>query len=315
LKISSDLKVGFFAAITLAFFIFFILYFNLAKVRLGKFNTYTITFRDLTGLTSQDDVKMAGFKVGFIQSVFLKNGGTNVDVNVCLNSDILLRQNAQAEIRQDGLLGAKYLDINPGDSSLPILKSGEKLSNQGRSSASVEDIIHRFRNVAENIEELTKNLKNNFGQEQQVLINETFKNIYSSSIKIAEFSDCLAKNQDNLNKIIADAKTLTEGLAPLAEDLKKVSFKLDDQVLPAFQASMEKISNVFDRDFGSVADRLNIIIGNINNIALKINDGHGLFGQFVNDKQMYNDLAFSINKIKEFLDTKDKKKMFKISLW
>jgi len=315
LKISSDLKVGFFAAIALVFFMSFIIYFNLAKVRLGKFNSYTITFKDLTGLTGQDDVKMAGFKVGFIQSVQLKNGGTLVDVNVLLNSDIIVRQNAQAEIRQDGLLGAKYLDINPGDSALPALKSGDKFSVQGRSSASVEDIIHRFRNVAENIEELTKNLKHNFGAEQQILINETFKNIYASSQKIAEFSDCLAKNQENLNKIIEDTKTFTQGLAPLVDDLKKVSVKLDDHVLPAFQESMEKISHVFDRDFGSVADRLNEIIGNINNIALKINTGQGLFGQFINDQKMYNDLSFSINKIKEFLDTKDKKKMFKISLW
>jgi phospholipid/cholesterol/gamma-HCH transport system substrate-binding protein len=315
LKISADFKVGFFAAITLAFLLTFIVYFNLAKVRLGKYNSYTITFKDLTGLSCHDDVKMAGFKIGHIQSVFLKNGGTSVDVDILLDSKIEVRQNAQAEIRQDGLLGAKYLDINPGDLSLPVLKSGDTLPLQGRSSASVEDIIHRFRNVAENIEELTKNLKNNFGSEQQILISETFKNIYSSSAKIAEFSECLAQNQENLNKIIADAKLFTEGLEPLVNNLQNVSLKLDDQVLPSFQQSMEKISNVFDRDFGSVADRLNEIIGNINNIASKINNGQGLFGKFINDPKMYSDLAFSISKVKEFLDTKDKKKMFKISLW
>ena len=315
MKISADLKVGFFAAVTLAFFISFILYFNLAKVRLGKFNSYNITFRDLTGLTGQDDVKMAGFKIGFIESVHLQNGGTSVAVKVCLNSDIILRQNAQAEIRQDGLLGAKYLDINPGDQTLPVLKSGDILPMQGRSSASVEDIIHRFRNVAENIEELTKNLKHNFGAEQQILINETFKNIHASSVKIAAFSDCLIQNQENLNKIMVDAKSFTESLVPLADNLQKVSVKLDDQVLPAFQDSMEKISHVFDRDFGSVADRLNEIIGNINHIAIKIDKGQGLFGQFINDPKMYGDLAFSISKIREFLDTKDKKKLFKISLW
>jgi ABC-type transporter Mla subunit MlaD len=315
MKISADLKVGFFAAVTLAFFISFILYFNLAKVRLGKFNSYNITFRDLTGLTGQDDVKMAGFKIGFIEKVQLQNGGTSVSVRVCLNSDILVRQNAQAEIRQDGLLGAKYLDINPGDQTLPVLKSGDTLPIHGRSSASVEDIIHRFRNVAENIEELTKNLKHNFGAEQQILINETFKNIHASSVKIAEFSDCLVQNQENLNKIMVDAKSFTERLLPLADILQKMSVKLDDQVLPAFQESMEKISHVFDRDFGSVADRLNEIIGNINKIAIKINTGQGLFGQFINDPKMYSDLAFSFAKIKEFLDTKDKKKLFKISLW
>ncbi len=315
MKISADLKVGFFAAVTLAFFISFILYFNLAKVRLGKFNSYNITFRDLTGLTGQDDVKMAGFKIGFIESVHLQNGGTSVAVKVCLNSDIILRQNAQAEIRQDGLLGAKYLDINPGNQALPVLKSGDMLPIQGRSSASVEDIIHRFRNVAENIEDLTKNLKHNFGAEQQILINETFKNIHASSVKIAAFSDCLIQNQENLNKIMVDAKSFTESLVPLADNLQKVSVKLDDQVLPAFQDSMEKISHVFDRDFGSVADRLNEIIGNINHIAIKIDKGQGLFGQFINDPKMYGDLAFSISKIREFLDTKDKKKLFKISLW
>jgi hypothetical protein len=123
------------------------------------------------------------------------------------------------------------------------------------------------------------------------------------------------QNQENLNKIMVDAKLFTERLVPLADNVQKMSVKLDDQVLPAFQESMEKISHVFDRDFGSVADRLNEIIGNINKIAIKINTGQGLFGQFINDPKMYSDLAFSFAKIKEFLDTKDKKKLFKISLW
>jgi phospholipid/cholesterol/gamma-HCH transport system substrate-binding protein len=299
LKVTTEIKVGFFAAASVIFLIFFITYFRLSKIHLNNYNIYTVNFKEISGLSKKADIKIAGVKIGWVEDIALINGGDIVDVKLCINPDVQIRYDAIVEIRQDGLLGSKFIDLNPGDNSLPILESGKKFNKFGKSAASVEDIIYRFKNVAENVQELTNNFKTSFGQDQQEMMALMIKNVYEASNKIATFSDVLIQNQNNINLIVNDLRNFTESIPLISNDFRKLTQKLDSNVLPAFQESMEKISDVFDRDFSTVSN-------NINSIASKINQGQGLIGKIINDERIYDDVCASTNKIRTFLDSADK---------
>jgi len=290
LKVTTEIKVGFFAAASVIFLIFFITYFRLSKIHLNNYNIYTVNFKEISGLSKKADIKIAGVKIGWVEDIALINGGDIVDVKLCINPDVQIRYDAIVEIRQDGLLGSKFIDLNPGDNSLPILESGKKFNKFGKSAASVEDIIYRFKNVAENVQELTNNFKTSFGQDQQEMMALMIKNVYEASNKIATFSDVLIQNQNNINLIVNDLRNFTESIPLISNDFRKLTQKLDSNVLPAFQESMEKISDVFDRDFSTVSN-------NINSIASKINQGQGLIGKIINDERIYDDVCASTNKI------------------
>lgn len=299
MKVTSEIKVGIFASLAIILFISFIAYFRLSKLHMGNYNIYTVTFSDLSGLSKKSDVKIAGVKVGWVDDIYLQDGGHTVDIRLCVNPEVQLRADAIAEIRQEGLLGTKFLDLNPGNINQPMLISGQNFYRKGHSSASMEDVIHKIRNVAENVEELTETVKNNFGYEQQKMLTAVLQNIHDASEKIASFSDTLATNQMAINSIVGDIKTFSQNITPLSDEIKNIATKLDSNVLPAFQESMERISDVFDRDFGSVAN-------NVNNLVNKIDQGQGLVGKIVNDDRMYDDICTSFYKVRSFLEGADK---------
>ena len=85
MKVTTEIKVGFFAAASVIFLIFFITYFRLSKIHLNNYNIYTVNFKEISGLSKKADIKIAGVKIGWVEDITLINGGDIVDVKLCIN--------------------------------------------------------------------------------------------------------------------------------------------------------------------------------------------------------------------------------------
>src|SRR5205085_6184984 len=95
---------------------------------------------------------------------------------------------------------------------------------------------------------------------------------------------------------------------------KGLSERLETGLFPAFQESIEKISNVFDRDFGRIATRVESTtealeeaagqardgLRNISSVAEKIDEGKGLIGKLINEDETYKDLKLAVNGLKNY---------------
>ena len=76
----------------------------------------------------------------------------------------------------------------------------------------------------------------------------------------------------------------------IGSNVRMLSDRLENNVFPSFQDSIEKISNVFDRDFGRIAGRVESTtealeeaaaqardgLRSVNSVAEKIDEGKGL---------------------------------------
>src|SRR3712207_5541430 len=76
---------------------------------LGGTRTAWFLLEDASGLIEKSNVKMAGINVGIIRKISLQNGEARIDMT--LNSDIPLTRSARIEIRPNGILGDKHVEI------------------------------------------------------------------------------------------------------------------------------------------------------------------------------------------------------------
>src|SRR5579872_4199939 len=94
----------------------------------GRYADYILYFKDISGLSRKGDVKIAGVKVGWVDSVTLAaNDEMLAEVKVKVLKDYSLYSDSYALVRQDGLLGPKFIEINPGDPLLRKLAPGDPL--------------------------------------------------------------------------------------------------------------------------------------------------------------------------------------------
>ncbi len=144
MQIKSETKVGIFVILAISVFMFMILGIGAFRLNSSGAVPYTISFDDVSGLSQKAEVKIAGVKVGWVESIELTQKGT-AQVKIMVNKKYALYDNAYAIVRQEGLIGSKYIEVIPGDPMLPQLQSGNNLARPGREAVSVDELLFKFK--------------------------------------------------------------------------------------------------------------------------------------------------------------------------
>ena len=286
MQFKTETKVGIFIVVAVCIFVYMTFYLGVFRVNLNQYNTYDVFFDDLSGLVKKSDVKIAGVKVGWVDDIQLVNDGIKAKAILKIAKKYVLHEDSYAEVRQEGLLGTKYLEIYPGTSVRGDLPSGSTLTKEGRSAVAVEDILHRVQKIADNVESVTDSLKFAMGgPEKAQKIGDIVENISLLTQKLAQFSESLARNSDNVDGML--------------KDFSEFSHKLDKEVLPSFQKSIESISDIFDKDFRKVADSISQTTESLSSVAKKVDAGEGFLGKLIHDEQVFDDLKLVSQSLRE----------------
>ena len=286
--------------------ILFYMTFNIGVFRLnrGDYNHYTVYFEDVSGLQKKAEVKIAGVKVGWVESIdLLQDGVLQAKALITVLKVYELHTDAYAIVRQDGILGAKYLEIVPGDSLLPALGSGQALGKPGRPPVNVDELFQKFKVIANNVEDITNSIKNVVGSDGTDNLRSIITNFNTASSHLSAFSDSLERtissNEQNLNSMISDFKDF-------AKEIRTG--------WPNLQSSIEKMSNVIDRDLNRFATKFESTAGavedaavqardglrSISDVADKINEGRGLLGKLVTEDETYSDIKVAVQGLKNY---------------
>ena len=263
-----ETRVGLFVLMAIGVFAYMGFQIGAFRFDRYKYNTFQLYFKDVGGLVRKAQVKIAGVTVGWVEKVDLPVTNETIAVaTIMVHNNYSLYQNAYAIVRQDGLLGPKYIELIPGDSLLVKLQSGALLQKPSVETASFDELMITCKTIAGNVLDITESFKNAVtGQNGVNHIGDMVSNLSHTAEKFAVFSDMLessiAKNTEGI-----------EDLFSLGTNVKNITQVLQSDVLPSFQTSIEKISDVFDRDFDRIANSLSATADTLTDTVTQAKEG------------------------------------------
>ena len=106
----------------------FFLYFSDEKAEVGAVQGYSLTakFDKVDGVKVGSDVMLAGIKVGTVTDESLDTKEYLAVLQLSLATNVKLPDDSAIKIASDGLLGGKYLSIDPGGSE-DYLEAGDEI--------------------------------------------------------------------------------------------------------------------------------------------------------------------------------------------
>lgn len=201
---------------------------------IGGGDTYYAAFTDSSGIKPNDEVRIAGVRVGKVTAVDLD--GDHVKVTFRISSGAKFGTDTNAEIKVKTLLGAMFLALEPkGSGQLP---KGSTIPTSRTRSA--YDVVQAFSGLAEraeaiNLPQLTTSL--NTLAEATANTPEAFQ----STLKgLSALSANVAARDDQLNTLLGNLKKVSSVLSARDQDIVTL-MKDSDTLLRAVVARREAV--------------------------------------------------------------------------
>lgn len=227
---------------------------------LNKRYTVYVLFDNASGLTKKAKVKIAGVEIGVLRGIDLQ--GTKARLRLAIQDDVKLYQDASASIVSMGIIGTKYIDVNPGDSSLPAVKNGDMLSTS--KAPSLEEKLGQIaEKISSAIDSLGKDGKN------------------------GDMIDNLAQSIRDLKSIMHNIALQNSKITSAINNINKFSYNLAD------------IADSNKRDIREAVLSMKEAAAKLDAVMTKINEGEGAFAALINDEQMGRHLKETVSTAKD----------------
>lgn len=233
------------------------------------------------GLVKNSAVRSAGIPVGVIKGITLQDGQARVDIS--MKADVPLYKSAGVEVRANGILGDKFVEIYPGSPTDPELEDGGQILT-AREKGSLDNLVGEVSDMAKDLKEITKNLR------EAVMNDGTNKHI-------------LGRIAQNIEKVTGDLAQMTaenkEDIREIVDQVHNVTTTLDDLV-------NDESEKGFKKTWKNAMVRIDASLKNIEEITAKVNKGEGTIGKLINDESTAEELHTAIEGVSSLLDTANK---------
>lgn len=195
--------------------------FNLDKLPLpflGPKETYRAAFSQAAGISKENEVRVAGVRVGSVTAVELDVEHKQVLVTFQVDKGVDLGEQTKAAIKLKTLLGTKYLELTPEGSG--TLEPGSTIPLD-RTSVPFQ-IYEAFNDFSETLDEVdTVQLAKSFD-----VLSETFGDPKGNARKalqgLAALSKTIASRDAELTELLAGTRKVTAALAARDSELTKL---------------------------------------------------------------------------------------------
>jgi phospholipid/cholesterol/gamma-HCH transport system substrate-binding protein len=292
---TSAAKVGVFMLIILAILGFFILKIEDLSFGRGKEQRIvTVDFDNVAGLDEKSAVRIAGVRKGKVDKIeVLPNGKARVTMKI--DDDVPMHTNAVAKVANLGLLGEKYIELDPGTPSAPVLQGNSlKLSQPGTQNASIDQVTNQISAIATDVKAITESLRSvTAGPAGQQRLNDIVENV---RIITAQVRELIATNRSNVDATMANVRVISEQLRTeiprLASSIDKVASDIGGTVGENRQDVREVVENLkgLSRDLRTTTDNLNAITG-------QVKSGEGTVGKLIYSDEAHEKLTAALTSV------------------
>ncbi len=196
---------------------------------IGGGTTYTAAFAEAAGLRKNEEVRIAGVKVGKVTALDLE--GDHVKVTFRVNDGVRVGDLTRAEIKIKTVLGSHYLSLDPRG---PGRQDPHRQIPVSRTATPFE-IVPAVSQLSQRVEAIdVKQLAKSFDT-----LSATFKDspeeVRASLRGLRRLSATIASRDDQLHQLVGRAKNVTQVLADRNEQITKLIDDAD-KILRAVQA-------------------------------------------------------------------------------
>jgi phospholipid/cholesterol/gamma-HCH transport system substrate-binding protein len=271
---STEVKVGvgvILAAIILVFGVIWI-----GDIRFSrKWQTYTVYFYEVGGLSEGDPVTISGLELGKVNSILLEDGRVRTDL--LIEQGVVLRSDLSVEIQSIGLMGEKYIHILPGSEG-EVLPPGSQI--EGDYKAGLPEVVA-------DVGDLMKDAK-----EAAQALNRLVSSIEGSS----NLGDNLARLSEVSDEILAILRENRANIKSTAKSMKSVS----DDVHDIVSSRKGEIEEGIER-FSRAAARLDSLTIKIDGLVKSVEEGEGSLGMLIKEKKLHQDAENALKSLNDLL--------------
>ena len=221
------------------------------------------------GLVENSAVRMAGIKVGVIKDIVLEDGHAKIIIS--LNKGARLTQSSAVELKAQGILGDKIVELIPGKSDEPELTPGSEL-NMKAGRGGLDDVMSDVTKVSKSLNELLQTL--------------------NQATKVGDGTTPIGRIVSNIESITNDLKSVS------ADNKDKIN-----EIIDRVQNLSKNVDTYINEESLSRVDRS---LRNIEDITAKISKGEGTLGRLINDDQTVEQLNSAITNVNRFLGGAEK---------
>ena len=313
MKLSKLFWMGLLIFVLTGFFLIGIMY--VQDISLKKSNySFTVIFANVQGLNEGDDVNMLGKRIGKVSRAKIIGQKIAVELSIDNSFAFKIPVDSKIEVKSEGLMGSKYVSINPGVNDKKYILAGETV--EGQREYDFSEITPGIVPITQDLGVFARRLKATLGEDEKDRIRNTISNIESLTFELDGFikgyRDILSKpERENLKDIVTNLKTTSESIKEKVEnDLSEIltGFKnISDQS----EGLKEAITNL-----KSSSESLNSSSKKFESILDKIDSGEGTLGKMVNDPGLYDNMNQLSQDGRELLkDFKDNPTKYMKAYW
>jgi phospholipid/cholesterol/gamma-HCH transport system substrate-binding protein len=239
-----------------------------------RYNVYKAFFTDTGGLVPGDVVMVAGFRKGNVRQMHLLERGVEVDLAV--EQDVILHEDARAIIGTRGLLGERYVELNRGveERVLPpgSMLRGESQIGMGELMAVTGDLLRSARAASDEVRQILSSLSR-ASQDEQLT-----QGIRDAAVAATELRATLQANR-------AAFEATVENFRRASETLAQVTGRTEDDIV-----ALTRDMRTAAADLDSLMGDLQTAAGKTNRVADRLLQDDTTFGRLVTDRELYERL-------------------------
>ncbi len=261
--------------------------------REGGAKKVSAIFDSVAGLDNKSAVRVAGVRIGKVSDIRLRPDG-KAEVTMEIDHDVQLHSNATARVANLGLLGEKYVELDPGTQNAPLVPAEQNIVLRGSQPASIDEVTNQVSAIATDVKAITTSLRAVMaGPEGQQRLQDIVENVRQIT---AQMRELVAANRTNVDATLTNVREISAELRTtiprLAESIEKVANSLSGtmsenrQDLRAVVENLHKLSG----DLRTTADNLNAITG-------QMRSGEGTVGKLLYSNEAHDRLTAALTSV------------------
>jgi phospholipid/cholesterol/gamma-HCH transport system substrate-binding protein len=225
-----------------------------------------VNFTNVEGVKPGASVMLSGYSVGTVTRITLTPAADSIRLLLRIDQDVrtFIKKDSRAEIKQEGLVGNKFISVSIGSADLPEIKDYGFI--HGIPPFALSSIADNFISIADTVKQVSGELNvllhriNTGGGTIGKLFTDD--ELYTRLVSISE------QTEEGLRRTNEQMENLSRLLAKSIETLEIIALKAD--------TAMDNSVRMTDHAAS---------------ILKKVDDGDGTLGLLMNDRALYDSLV------------------------